>query len=243
MAFFIPLTTISRTVMPTIDEIINNISIGSSPSGTSLQQLIDRTAIEEAGIDPAKTVSYSDIPKPPAPPYRGPLPREVPFTRDTPGFSIPKNISPLVNTAYNSLGKEKAYSEGVFKPLLASVMAVESSYNPEATSHKGARGLMQVMPATAKEVGSRYGIEVNDENLYDPETNVKIGTAYLNQLIKEFKGDIKLALAGYNGGPNRVRRLLKETGGSTFEEISDLLPKETRNYVPKVLNRFKKFQT
>lgn len=104
--------------------------------------------------------------------------------------------------------------------LVRAVVTVESSYDPSARSAKGAMGLMQLMPATAR------SLEV--ENPYDPEENLRGGTTYLRRLLDRFGGDLERALAGYNAGPEAVDRF----GG---------LPPypETHGYVDRVLRLFR----
>ncbi|MEM6480924.1 MAG: lytic transglycosylase domain-containing protein [Pseudomonadota bacterium] len=104
--------------------------------------------------------------------------------------------------------------------LVLAVIAVESSGRPEAQSHAGAQGLMQLMPATAE----RFGVE----DSFAPDQNIRGGVAYLDWLLEEFDGDVILALAGYNAGEGAVRR---HGGVPPFAE--------TRDYVPKVLAAFK----
>ena len=104
---------------------------------------------------------------------------------------------------------------GVDSSLVRAVIAVESAFNRYARSHKGACGLMQLMPDT----GRRYGVV----NAYDPWQNIRAGTAHLRDLIDEFD-DLSLALAAYNAGPTPVRRY------GTIPPYP-----ETRNYVRKVL--------
>jgi len=104
---------------------------------------------------------------------------------------------------------------GVDSSLVRAVIAVESAFNRYARSHKGARGLMQLMPDT----GKRYGVS----NAYDPWQNIRAGTAHLRDLIDEFS-DLSLALAAYNAGATPVRRY-----GSVPPYP------ETRNYVRRVL--------
>lgn len=82
--------------------------------------------------------------------------------------------------------------------LVCGVVEVESNYNRYARSHKDARGLMQLMPATAE----RFGVA----NVWDPEQNLRGGMAYLRWLLDEFDGDVRLALAGYNAGEQAVRK-------------------------------------
>ena len=92
------------------------------------------------------------------------------------------------------------------------VIEVESSYNPFAISHAGALGLMQVMPRTGAEVARRIGIPwQGTRTLFDPASNVRIGLAYLRQLIDRYR-NVRVALAAYNWGPGRVDRRLRKGG-------------------------------
>ena len=107
---------------------------------------------------------------------------------------------------------------------------VESSFNPDAKSPAGASGLYQFMPATA----GRFGLSLSpkDERL-DPRKSARAAAQYLAILHRKF-GDWQLALAAYNAGEGRVGRLLKSTGGTTFDDIAMQLPAETRMYIPKM---------
>lgn len=108
---------------------------------------------------------------------------------------------------------------------------VESSFNPDATSPVGARGLFQFMPATAERFGLRTSAP--DERTH-PERSAQAAAKYLRLLHRRF-GSWDLALAAYNAGEGRVGRLLQSTGGRSYESIAARLPAETRLYVPKVL--------
>lgn len=121
--------------------------------------------------------------------------------------------------------------------LVASIMRVESGFNPRAVSAKGARGLMQLMPETAQWVAEQMGMaSFTPEMLFDPEINVAMGVWYLADLWRLFEGDTVLALAAYNGGRGNVRRWLNEEAWSgAIEEIDDIPFPETRAYVRKVL--------
>ena len=125
-------------------------------------------------------------------------------------------------------------NEGI--PLeLASVVVVESGGRADALSARGARGLWQLMPETAR----RYGLEVTatkDERL-SPEKSTRAAAQYLRDLYQQF-GSWPLALAGYNAGEQALHRAVERAGSSDFLQLSSLrlLPQETRNYVPAVLS-------
>jgi len=120
-------------------------------------------------------------------------------------------------------------SEGV-PPELVWLAEVESSFNPEARSPVGALGLFQFMPASAERFGMR--LSPRDERL-DPDKSARAAARYLRFLHGRF-GSWPLALAAYNAGEGRVGRTLRAQQASTFDEIADALPNETRMYVPKV---------
>ena len=118
--------------------------------------------------------------------------------------------------AYDDLIVEHAHLNNVRPSLVRAVVQVESGFNPRAYSPKGAMGLMQLMPATAREFGVR--------NAFDPEQNVRGGVAYLRQLLDRYDGNEQLALAAYNAGPGAV------------DKHGQAIPpyRETRDYVTKV---------
>lgn len=99
-----------------------------------------------------------------------------------------------------------ASAEGIDPELAFRLVKLESDFNPHATSHVGAIGLTQVMPATA-----RYYVRgITAEGLYDPNTNLRVGFRYLRGLVKEYKGDVNLALLVYNRGPVAVEKARAE---------------------------------
>lgn len=111
--------------------------------------------------------------------------------------------------------------------LIFSLIRQESSFNPRATSPVGARGLMQVMPATAKRVEKRKNID-----LYNPSTNIRIGAKYLSILRKKHNGDYARLIASYNAGPNNTLKWDQRYNGSVPLLFADLIPfPETRHYV------------
>lgn len=128
--------------------------------------------------------------------------------------------------------------EDDLKPLVEAVIQQESAGNPKAVSNKGAQGLMQVMPATAKDIARQLGVDKYD--LKDPETNRLFGTYYLKQMLDMFNGDVELALTAYHSGPGRVRELLERTGGKTLDDIIEYLGPVGQKYARQVLGRMDK---
>lgn len=124
--------------------------------------------------------------------------------------------------------------------LVTAVMRVESAFDRYAISSKGARGLMQLMPETARWAAELMGLDDFEvEQLFDPEVNIAIGVWYLSTLRQQFDGDMVLALAAYNGGRANVLRWLREEAWSgDVETLQDIPFPETRGYVQKVLHTY-----
>jgi soluble lytic murein transglycosylase len=120
--------------------------------------------------------------------------------------------------------------------LVAAIVREESSYYPRALSRTGARGLMQLQPATARPMAEHRGLAfAGGELLDDPRVNLDIGTAFLAGLLQEFK-DPRLAVAAYNAGPARVRQWWKVRRTSDVEAFIEQIPfDETRLYVKRVM--------
>ncbi|MCB9996478.1 MAG: lytic transglycosylase domain-containing protein [Rhodospirillales bacterium] len=126
--------------------------------------------------------------------------------------------------------------------MVHAVIRQESSFDYDAQSPAGARGLMQLMPATAAEVARKNGWSHRTEWLTSrPDHNIRLGSTYLKQMVERYDGSYALALAAYNGGPGRVDRWLREIGDPRKGEIDmldwvELIPVyETRNYVQRVM--------
>ncbi len=126
--------------------------------------------------------------------------------------------------------------KGAVDPLLVSaVVREESSYNPLVRSRVGARGLMQLMPDTARPLARARGMDFRDGDLLDdPAANVELGAAYLGWLVREF-GEARLAVAAYNAGPNRVKEWWAARKSDDLEVWVEQIPyNETRNFVRRV---------
>lgn len=123
--------------------------------------------------------------------------------------------------------------------MIASVIKVESGFSPYVVSGKGAMGLMQIMPDTAKWAAEKMNMkDFKIEELMVPETNIKIGTWYLSELLEEFDGNATLALAAYNGGRGNVREWIK-SGMMKQSSECDIPFAETKNFVLKVKKAYK----
>jgi soluble lytic murein transglycosylase-like protein len=121
------------------------------------------------------------------------------------------------SAAWSKIIRPAAQANRLEPALVTAVIAAESGGDPRAVSRRGARGLMQLMPATAR----RFGVR----NVFDPEQNIRAGTRYLRELAERYQNDMELVLAAYNAGPEAVDR----QGGH--------IPpfRETLEYVPRVL--------
>ena len=144
---------------------------------------------------------------------------------DTPAELSPAPAGGLPNDAipFHGIIIQVAGRYEVDPHLIRAIILAESGYNPKAKSKKGARGLMQLMPSTAKSLGV--------EDIYDPEENIDGGVRYFRSLLDRFDGDVQLALAAYNAGSRHVRN---------YEGIPPF--KATQRYIKKVLKFHKKFK-
>jgi len=126
-----------------------------------------------------------------------------------------KPLATVKSAPYEASINQHARNQQIAADLVRAVIQVESAFNPVAVSPKGAMGLMQLMPATARELGVA--------NPFDPDQNIRGGVTYLKRLLDRYNGNVELALAAYNAGMGNV------------EKYGDVPPfKETKNYVKKI---------
>ena len=122
--------------------------------------------------------------------------------------------------------------------LVMAVIRQESAFNASARSRADARGLMQVLPSTARQIARRAGVRgFTNTKLYQPEDNIMLGTYYLSTRMRKFEDSEPLALAAYNAGASRAVRWMNEFGIDDMDEFVEQIPfNETRNYVKRVLS-------
>ncbi|HBI23328.1 MAG TPA: lytic transglycosylase, partial [Nitrospiraceae bacterium] len=133
-----------------------------------------------------------------------------------------------------------AAENGIDPLLIYALIREESRFNEEAISIAGAIGLMQIMPQTAATImNDTYG---GRDTLFSPELNIALGTRFFAELLKRYKGNFILALAGYNAGPHIVSKWLEDREGLGVDEfIEDIPYKETREYVKRVFKSYMKY--
>ena len=134
-------------------------------------------------------------------------------------------------------------ASGVDPYLVAAIIREESQYDWQAVSRVGAIGLMQVMPGTANNVAQRLGLPpVGRDDLFDQETNIRIGVHYVKQLLEQFSGNVALTIASYNAGPIVVKSWIALHPGRSQDEFIELIPyQETRQYVKRVLRSYREY--
>ena len=134
-------------------------------------------------------------------------------------------------------------ARGVDPYLVAAIIREESQYDWRAVSRVGAIGLMQVMPGTASNVAQRLGLSaVGRDDLFDQETNIRIGVHYVEQLLEQFSGNVAHTIASYNAGPIAVGSWIALHRGRSQDEFVELIPyQETRQYVKRVLRSYREY--
>ncbi len=148
----------------------------------------------------------------------------------------------LTKQSYPTITKQLKDINFVEWALIHALIRQESMFNPKANSHAGAKGLMQLMPATAREVAKKNNMKYSSAWLTQkPQYNMFLGSSYIDELLNRFDGDYVLSIASYNAGPGRVNSWLRVFGDPRDENIDvidwiELIPVyETRNYVQRVV--------
>lgn len=177
----------------------------TGPLSTAFVQWLAQAAPPAADSAPTTTMDWMSGKASPA---ASPTPR--PTSPAKPAAMAPAPISSLIQKAASRYQLDPA--------LISSVIAQESSFDPQAVSPAGAQGLMQLMPDTAR--------ELHVADTFDPAQNIDGGSRYLAGLIKRYHGDVKLALAAYNWGMGNLERQPHK------------LPAETRHYVASIMHRW-----
>ncbi len=139
--------------------------------------------------------------------------------------------------AYRETVEKASTQTTVESKLIYAIARQESAFAKNARSSAGARGLMQLMPGTARQTARKSGITHRDSLLYDPEYNIQLGSRYLNELLNKYNGNRILAAAAYNAGPHRVNKWIARTSlALPFDVWIETIPfKETRGYVQNIL--------
>ena len=157
---------------------------------------------------------------------------------------LPPVVSELLYPRYfdEEIVRQSA-AHGADPRLLRSIMREESRFEPRARSAASARGLLQLITTTAREVGKALGlVDVASEDLYDPAVAIRLGARYVADLQKQFGGDPYPTAAAYNAGPNQARlwARLAPAGGHDFF-LSSINFDETKDYVRKVMNSYERY--
>lgn len=222
-----PIEGLSATFARLKNETVAWMTAIGEAIGSKLQPFLDKLAeISEA------LRSLLNIPTPgTTAPGAGPAQAAGPFTART--------QFPIAPSGFTGLIQQEARRSAIDPGLLSQVIRTESGFNPNAQSPAGALGLGQLMLPTAQ--GLEMG--VTRETLLEPERNLRLAAKYLADMLDRFRGfndQVKLALAAYNAGPDRVETVLNAARRAgtptTFEAIQGQLPRETQAYVGKVLD-------
>ena len=171
------------------------------------------------------------------------------FTSQRAALGMDPSILPIWKytfpQAYPNWVDKYAGDFGVQSDFVWSIMRAESRYRNHTASPVGALGLMQLMPYTARRVAKLDAEEkFASRELFQPKTNIRLGTRYLRRLLGEFAGNIPLAAAAYNAGPQHVNAWLYTFGGLDMDEFIEHIPYlETRHYVKEVVRNYEIYQS
>lgn len=146
--------------------------------------------------------------------------------------------------AYAPAVEEAGKTHQIDEDLVLSIMRTESHFRPWVKSGAGARGLMQLMPATAKQIGERaQNGRAHAARYQDPNSNVWLGSWYLKSLVERYSGQMPAAVGAYNAGPGAMDRWLTDFGGMELDEFVERVPyRETRRYIRRVMETYLIYQ-
>lgn len=143
---------------------------------------------------------------------------------------------------YLDITEKYAEEYGIDPYFVLSVIKAESNFNPKAVSGKGAIGLMQIHPDTGKWIAENIGVtRYSEDILFDPETNIRFGCWYLNNLNKEFKDPV-LMLAAYNAGSGNVVKWLNDERYSDNNKLKYIPFKETQDYIERITKNYRMYK-
>jgi len=195
--------------------------------GTLVRLYLDDARTSYVEVPAGQIESYSAQPEPSGPPSSQPAARGANAARNAPAAAPARDAAAKLSSRdTHRLVREASERHGVDADFLASVIRQESGGNSRAVSPAGARGLMQLMPATAEQLG------VQDS--FDPEQNVDGGARYLRELLERYRGDAVRALAAYNAGPEAVDRY---QGVPPYPETRSYVRSVVRDYNSKKKSR------
>src|SRR6185503_8154748 len=142
--------------------------------------------------------------------------------------ALPKAYAPFVDKYGPPAGNPDLY--------LYTIMRKESGFNPHDVSYADARGLLQMIPPTSAKVAAAAGVPFAPDQLYEPETNIRLGAAYIGSLYRKFGGQLPLAAGAYNAGSRAMARWCAQHGKHPMDEFVELIAfAQTREYVKRVV--------
>ncbi|MFB0517916.1 MAG: lytic transglycosylase domain-containing protein, partial [Acidobacteriota bacterium] len=167
------------------------------------------------------------------------IPPDLPFPL------LPRALQELLYPlGYFPLVEASTAPRGVDKFLVTAVIREESRFHAQAKSVASARGLMQLIPSTARQMGNRLGLRrFSVEDLYRPPLNIELGVEHLKELLEEFPGNLFAAIASYNAGKNVVRQWLANCSTAEPEElILEIKFEETKKFVQRVMRSYWRYK-
>jgi soluble lytic murein transglycosylase-like protein/Tfp pilus assembly protein PilF len=208
------------------DLILTRYPLHPLPPGVARAEALRRAQASRASIYAAEVVAREEVPEDYVPQLLPRLVRELLYPR-----------------YYYDVILAESRKHGADPRLVLSIMREESRFNPRAKSAAAARGLLQFIITTAREVGQAIGlVQVSPEDLYDPRVVIQLGAKYIADLLGQFERNGYKAAAAYNAGPNQTRlwsRMAPAPGNDMF--LSAINFDETKDYVRKVLNSYERY--